>query len=145
MAVGHCLCVRGVLRQLVEGCGRSAWVLRGEQHSRSLGRWSVYALAFLLHRGHAVHRISSTYALRSSPGKWPADADAQANHLPGQTIVRYAGDWGGQKDGPGHKHQSAHSRSSQKRSRLPHCESVGLGHGFTMDKEAEKVKDGLAP
>ena len=28
---------------------------------------------------------------------------------------------------------------------FPHCESVGLGHGFTMDKEAEEVKDGLAP
>ena len=26
-----------------------------------------------------------------------------------------------------------------------HCESVGLGHGFTMDEETEEVKDGLAP
>ena len=28
---------------------------------------------------------------------------------------------------------------------FPHCGSVGLGHGFTMDKEAEEVKDGLVP
>ena len=26
-----------------------------------------------------------------------------------------------------------------------HCESVGLGHSFTMDKEAEEVQDGLVP
>ena len=45
----------------------------------------------------------------------------------------------------GHKHQSAYSRSSQKKSRLPHCESVGLGHGFTMDRESEEVQDGLVP
>lgn len=77
--------------------------------------------------------------------KWPADTDAQANRQPRLTIVRYAGDWGGQKDGPGHKHQSAHSRSSLKEKSASHCESVGLGHGFTMDKEAEEVKDGLAP
>lgn len=65
--------------------------------------------------------------------KWPADTDTQANRQPRLTIVRYAGDWGGQKDGLGHKHQSAHSRRSQKRSRLPIVNPSALCHGFTMD------------
>ena len=61
---------------------------------------------------------------------------------------RLAGGWGGQKVASGHRVGFAENNcrlTDGNKSRLPIVNPSALCHGFTMDQEAEHIKDGLVP
>ena len=154
-AIRLCVCV--ALLPLVWAGVKCGGAARRIAMAVPLGRWSVFVIDRVL--GAANDKLASSRPCHSPHRQYLRSSAVSplASGQPTQTYkpvigevddCRLAGGWGGQKSGLWplrrlcRKHQPDNGRKHLSAS---HCESVGLGHGFAMDKEAENTKDGLVP